>query len=46
VWQGKSVIRISVCSWATTREDVLISAKAFADARTRALSKQLKKESK
>ncbi len=39
VWQGKFVIRISVCSWATTKEDVHMSIKAFTDARTRALSK-------
>ncbi len=28
-WQGKRVIRISVCSWATTEEDVTLSVKSF-----------------
>ncbi|MDA8136032.1 MAG: pyridoxal-dependent decarboxylase [Desulfobacteraceae bacterium] len=45
-WKGRSVIRISVCSWATTAQDVHMSVKAFVEARTRALSKQTKKESK
>ncbi len=31
-WQGKKVIRISVCSWATTEEDVLRSVQSFATA--------------
>jgi glutamate/tyrosine decarboxylase-like PLP-dependent enzyme len=34
-WRGRRVIRISVCSWATTQEDVTRSVKAFADARDR-----------
>lgn len=46
VWKEKSVIRISVCSWATTQEDVHMSVKAFINARARALSKLSKKESK
>ncbi len=46
VWKETSVIRISVCSWATTPDDVHMSVKAFIDARKRALSKQSKKESK
>jgi len=33
VWFGKSVIRISVCSWATTEEDVSRSVKSFVKAR-------------
>jgi glutamate/tyrosine decarboxylase-like PLP-dependent enzyme len=33
VWNGKPVIRISVCSWATTPSDVDRSAAAFAVAR-------------
>ena len=28
-WQGKKVIRISVCSWATTAEDVERSVNSF-----------------
>jgi glutamate/tyrosine decarboxylase-like PLP-dependent enzyme len=32
-WQGKPAIRISVCSWATTSEDVDRSVRAFIDAR-------------
>jgi glutamate/tyrosine decarboxylase-like PLP-dependent enzyme len=35
-WQQRSVIRVSVCSWATTAADVTRSAQAFSDARTRA----------
>ena len=40
VWKGRSVIRISVCSWATTAKDVHISVKAFVDARTWAMKNQ------
>lgn len=36
VWEGEPVIRISVCSWATTTEDVDRSVAAFVDARERA----------
>jgi glutamate/tyrosine decarboxylase-like PLP-dependent enzyme len=32
-WQGEPVIRISVCSWATTRADVERSVRAFVAAR-------------
>ena len=32
-WQGEMVIRISVCSWATTEEDVQRSVAAFVAAR-------------
>jgi glutamate/tyrosine decarboxylase-like PLP-dependent enzyme len=35
-WQQRSVIRVSVCSWATTAADVTRSVKAFVDARERA----------
>ena len=33
VWNGELVIRISVCSWATTEADVLRSVTAFKEAR-------------
>jgi glutamate/tyrosine decarboxylase-like PLP-dependent enzyme len=36
-WQGKAVIRISVCSWATTEEDITRSVRAFAVARDKAV---------
>jgi hypothetical protein len=29
VWDGKRTIRISVCSWATTPDDITRSAKSF-----------------
>ena len=32
-WQGEAVIRISVCSWTTTKDDILRSAAAFVKAR-------------
>lgn len=32
-WEGRSVIRISVCSWATTEEDVSRSVQSFVAAR-------------
>lgn len=32
VWDGRKVIRISVCSWATTSEDISRSVKAFVHA--------------
>jgi glutamate/tyrosine decarboxylase-like PLP-dependent enzyme len=32
-WQQRSVIRVSVCSWATTSADVTRSVEAFVDAR-------------
>jgi len=37
-WQQRSVIRVSVCSWATTAADVTRSVKAFVDAREQALN--------
>jgi threonine aldolase len=36
-WQQRSVIRVSVCSWVTTAEDITRSVKAFVDARKQAL---------
>lgn len=33
VWQGRTAIRISVCSWATTNNDVRRSVEAFVEAR-------------
>ncbi|MEQ9414256.1 MAG: hypothetical protein RIF39_10520, partial [Cyclobacteriaceae bacterium] len=33
-WQGKKVIRISVCSWATTEVDIERSLKSFEKALT------------
>jgi threonine aldolase len=35
-WYGKSVIRVSVCSWATTENDIARSVQAFAAARIKA----------
>ncbi|NHO87954.1 aminotransferase class V-fold PLP-dependent enzyme [Pseudoteredinibacter isoporae] len=32
-WEDKAVIRISVCSWATTKEDIARSVRAFVAAR-------------
>ncbi len=37
-WNGEPVIRISVCSWATTEADVRRSVAAFAAARTAAMA--------
>jgi len=31
-WKGRKVIRISVCSWATTEQDVTLSVKSFKSA--------------
>jgi glutamate/tyrosine decarboxylase-like PLP-dependent enzyme len=36
-WQDKAVIRISVCSWATTEDDVSRSVRAFVAAREKAI---------
>jgi len=38
VWNGEPVIRISVCSWATTANDINRSVAAFVNARTEALT--------
>lgn len=35
-WWQRAVVRISVCSWATTSEDISRSVKAFVEARNRA----------
>ena len=32
-WQGQTVIRLSVCSWATTPEDIDRTVEAFIKAR-------------
>jgi len=37
VWHGKKVIRISICSWATTRDDITRSVSAFVEAKSKAL---------
>ncbi len=37
-WQGREVIRISVCSWATTERDVMRSVEAFTAAREQAIA--------
>lgn len=36
-WDGKTVIRISVCSWATTTHDISRSVRAFVAARNKAV---------
>lgn len=36
-WNNQSVIRISVCSWATSEEDVTRSVRAFVSGRTKAV---------
>jgi glutamate/tyrosine decarboxylase-like PLP-dependent enzyme len=35
-WDGRAIIRISVCSWATTEADVTRSVRAFVSARAKA----------
>ncbi len=35
-WQKRQVIRVSVCSWVTTEEDISQSVQAFVDARDKA----------
>lgn len=42
VWFGKKVIRVSVCSWATTEEDITISANSFKTALSLVQSKKEK----
>ena len=37
-WQQRNVIRVSICSWATTPADITRSVRAFVDARARALA--------
>lgn len=41
-WDNRAVIRISICSWATTEEDISRSVKAFVAARDQALSNSTK----
>lgn len=36
VWQGEPVIRVSICSWATTEDDIDRSVEALASARMKA----------
>jgi len=36
MWKDRKVIRISVCSWATTKEDILQSVATFVHAREKA----------
>ena len=36
-WDGKTVIRISICSWATTEDDITRSVSAFVTARNKAV---------
>jgi threonine aldolase len=38
IWDGKAAIRISICSWVTTEEDISRTARAFVAARSKALS--------
>lgn len=40
-WDDRSVIRISVCSWATTEKDIKRSVKAFVSAREKALKENI-----
>lgn len=42
-WHGEPAIRISVCSWATTADDVSQSAAAFVKARSRASSEMARR---
>ncbi len=37
-WRGRTVIRISICSWATTKDDVARTCRAFIEARAKALT--------
>ena len=41
VWEGKRIIRISVCSWATTEDDVVKSVVSFTKALEKIISKKL-----
>jgi threonine aldolase len=36
-WNGKAVIRISICSWATTEDDIIRCVSAFVSARNKAI---------
>ena len=37
MWQDKNVIRISLCSWATTEQDIRLAIDVFVQARRQAL---------
>lgn len=39
IWKGEAVIRLSVCSWATTEKDIEQTVEAFVKARASCLSK-------
>lgn len=39
-WKGRKVIRISVCSWATTAEDIELSYQSFVSALRKCLSEE------
>ena len=41
-WDGKAVIRISICSWATTEDDITRSVRAFVTARNKAVQELCK----
>jgi glutamate/tyrosine decarboxylase-like PLP-dependent enzyme len=36
-WDGKAVIRVSICSWATTEDDITRCVSAFVSARNKAI---------
>jgi threonine aldolase len=36
-WNGKTVIRISICSWATTEDDITRCVSTFVSARNKAI---------
>ena len=38
-WDGKAVVRISVCSWATTEDDITRCVSAFVSGRNKAIQK-------
>ncbi len=38
IWQGKPVIRLSICSWATTKQDIDLTLNVFIKARLKARS--------
>lgn len=40
-WKGKRVIRISVCSWATTEQDVKLSVRSFESSLHKALNEKI-----
>ncbi len=44
-WNGKAVIRISICSWATTEDDITRCVSAFVSARNKAIQESCSKSS-